>query len=102
MREGDWLAGCTLEDLDLRTEAVVVLGVRRADGRYLGAPGGGTRVLAGDTLIIYGHAGRLRELDRRRAGGEGARRHTEAVREGTRSEMGEEVTAAEREAAPRR
>lgn len=102
VREGDWLAGRTLEDLDLRTEAVIVLGIQRADGRYLGAPDGGTRVLAGDTLIVYGHAGRLHELDRRRAGGEGAHRHAEAVREGTRSEMGEEVTAAEREAAPRR
>src|SRR5919197_3255988 len=36
----DWLAGRTLAELTLRDEGVVVLGVRREHGPYLGAPDG--------------------------------------------------------------
>jgi TrkA-C domain len=77
---GDWVAGRSLDELALRKEGVVVLAVVRSDGSYLGAPDGGTVIAAGDTLIVYGRGGRLRELDRRDEQS-GERAHAEAVRE---------------------
>lgn len=78
---GDWLAGKTLADLKLRDEGILVLGIRRKDGTYIGAPRGWTEIRPGDTLIVYGRAGLLEELCRRRAGPAGDRAHEEAVRE---------------------
>lgn len=77
--EGSWLADRGLRDLDLRSEGVVVLGVSRADGSYVGVPRFDTRIEPGDTLITYGTSERLCEIDRRPAGAEGDRRHDEAV-----------------------
>jgi hypothetical protein len=59
----------------------VVLGVTRSDGRYLGAPTGSTILHPGDNLIVYGRAGRLRELDRRMSGSAGAEARAAAIRE---------------------
>ncbi len=78
---GDWLAGKTLADLKLKEEGILVLGIRRKDGTYIGAPRGWTEIRPGDTLIVYGRAGLLEELCRRRAGPAGDRAHEEAVRE---------------------
>lgn len=77
---GDWIADRSLDELALRKEGVVVLAVVRSDGSYLGAPDGGTVIAAGDTLIVYGRAARLRELDKR-GKHDGAAAHAEAVRE---------------------
>ena len=41
-----------LRELDLAD--LLVLGVHRADGQYLGAPHGDTLIHGGDTLILYG------------------------------------------------
>lgn len=77
----DWLADSTLEELRLRREGVSVLGITRQDGTYVGVPRGSTRVEAGDTLILYGRAEGLAELDERRSGTDGQRQHEEAVAE---------------------
>lgn len=74
-----WLAGKTLSEMSLRHEGVVVLGVSRADGRYVGVPSFETRIEAGDTAIAYGASDRLRELGKRPAGPEGDRAHAEAT-----------------------
>ena len=99
---GDWLAERNLADLDLRDEGVVVLGVVRSSGGYLGAPNGRTTIHAGDNLVLYGRTGRLRELDRRARSADGDRAHDLAVQEHARAagdEVGEEVGAeASREA----
>lgn len=78
---GDWVADRTLADLGLRDEGIVVLGLTRSDGRYLGAPTGSTVIRAGDNLVLYGRGQRLRELDDRRRGDAGAGARAEAVRE---------------------
>ncbi|HEX6229420.1 MAG TPA: TrkA C-terminal domain-containing protein [Solirubrobacterales bacterium] len=77
--EGDWLAGKSLEQLELRKEGVVVLGISRAAGRYVGVPSFDTRIEAGDVAICYGHSDRLCELDGRPAGPQGDRAHAAAV-----------------------
>jgi hypothetical protein len=78
---GDWLVDRTLRDLALQEEGVLVLGVRRPDGSYHGAPSGRTLLRAADTLVVYGRASRLAELDRRREGPEAEWLHAQACAE---------------------
>lgn len=79
VRDGDWAADRTLSDLGLRDEGIVVLGLTRSDGRYVGAPTGASTVQPGDILVVYGRDQQLKELDERPPGPEGDRRHHEAV-----------------------
>ena len=81
VRAEDWVANRTLEELDLREEGVVVLGVTLADGAWVGSPTLETRIHADERLVVYGPGARLRELDRRAAGPEGDRAHADAVTE---------------------
>ena len=76
---GDWMDGRSIAELKLRDEGVLVLGIRRAGGAYRGAPGGATRLRAGDCLVVYSQRAQLAELDRRPAGAVGERHHAEAV-----------------------
>lgn len=78
---GDWIAGQTLGALDLRDEGLLVLGIDRADGTYLGTPRGRDVVRADDTLILYGRRQRIIELDDRRHGSAGQQAHEAAIRE---------------------
>lgn len=75
----DWVANRTLGESELRDEGIVVLGLTRTDGTYLGAPTGATRVHPGDILILYGREDDLKEIDRRAAGGAGDEMHARAV-----------------------
>lgn len=77
----DWLATKTLLELRLPQEGVLVLGVHRAEGAFLGTPTGDTEVRAGDTLILYGPVERIEELDQRRRGKKGDVAHNAAVEE---------------------
>jgi hypothetical protein len=77
----DWLVGKTLADADLSHEGVLVLGITRPDGTYIGAPTGGTRVEALDSLMLYGRAPVLAELDERHFGPDGDRAHRAALEE---------------------
>lgn len=73
VNEDSWLANETLGDLQLRSnEGVVVLGIRRTDGTYIGAPSAGDEITPGDTVVAYGRAERLRELVDRSADDESA------------------------------
>lgn len=78
---GDWVADRTLGELALRDEGVVVLGISRPNGTYLGAPRFDTEIRAHDTLVLYGRSPRLCELDRRPAGPLGDARHAAGVDE---------------------
>jgi len=74
-----WMTGRTLGDLRLRDEGILVLGIVRADGSYLGVPTKKTRIEPGDTVILYGRDGRFAELTGRRRGASGDHAHHEAV-----------------------
>jgi K+/H+ antiporter YhaU regulatory subunit KhtT len=54
VEEGDWLVGRKLSDLRLADGGVHVLGLRRRDGEFAGAPTGPTFVRKGDIMILYG------------------------------------------------
>lgn len=79
VHEGDWVAERTIDELDLREEGVVVLGLTLPDGAWVGSPTLDVHLRDGDRVIAYGPGPRLRELDGRRAGPEGDRAHDEAV-----------------------
>lgn len=95
VREDDWISGRTLAQLALRDEGVIVLGIRRGDGTYLGAPDGTTVPRPGDTLMLYGADETLADLDERRRGTGGELRHVDRVVEHRRRR--EEERAAEDE-----
>jgi len=81
VEEGDWVADRNLAEIRLGDEGVQVLGIRRTDGKYIGAPTGKTVIHAGDTLVVYGKSEQLAELGTRRAGTTGDRAHEERVAE---------------------
>jgi hypothetical protein len=81
VREGDWLADKRLRDCRLSAEGVIVLGIYRESGDYVGAPRADTRVYPGDVLILYGRAANLRELDQRQEDIGGDEAHELAVSE---------------------
>jgi voltage-gated potassium channel len=57
-------AGCTLVDAGLRQRfGVVVVGIRRADGKMDFNPEPETTIRAGDDLVVLGRAGSLKELE---------------------------------------
>ncbi|HEV2753308.1 MAG TPA: TrkA C-terminal domain-containing protein [Solirubrobacteraceae bacterium] len=93
VREGDWLAGTTLGELRLRDEGVVALGLELPGGEYLGAPDFETVVRPGATLVLYGRAERLAELDDRPAGAAGQQAHEQAVAEARSSAKAERERA---------
>lgn len=75
IQPGDWLADRRLDELRLADEGVLVLGIRRPDGHYIGAPDKTTAVREGDTVVVYGRGDALDELDQREAGPRGEREH---------------------------
>ena len=79
VRPGDWIAGKTLQQLKLANEGILVLGVEKPNGDYIGAPRGQTHVEGDDCLILYGRQDALIELDERREGMEGNVQHMLAV-----------------------
>jgi hypothetical protein len=65
VQDEDWVADEQLRQLDLPEEGVLVLGIHRTDGRWIGAPTGETRVRPGDTAVLYGRRDTIAELDQR-------------------------------------
>jgi len=75
----DWLADKSLIELRLPQEGVLVLGIRREGGAWLGTPTGDMEIHGGDTVVIYGPIDRIEELDQRRHGEHGDTAHQAAV-----------------------
>ena len=65
MVPNDWIEGKTLAESELGGEGIIVLGIKRMDGTYLGAPHGKTLVLPKDVLIVYGRISQVEDLDQR-------------------------------------
>lgn len=79
--ENDWIADKTLGEVRLTSEGVLVLGIHRSDGSYLGSPHGKSQVRTGDVLTVYGKRERLEELDLRKRGTDGDEAHEKAIAE---------------------
>jgi hypothetical protein len=81
VNSNDWLANKTLAEAKLRDEGIVVLGIKRPDGLYLGTPKGPQKITPKDIVILYGRVSALEELDRRQLDTRGEQAHVEAVEE---------------------
>lgn len=81
VEEQDWLYDKTLAELQLNDEGVLVLGIKRGNGEYVGAPRGTTRIYQNDTVILYGRAAILESLNKRIKGAVGDKEHSDAVLE---------------------
>jgi len=68
---GAWLADVPLRDLDLPEEGVVVLGIDRADKRWVGAPTGTAALHEGDVVVVYGTREAIDRVGRRRRDSDG-------------------------------
>lgn len=94
----DWIAERTLAEMRLNDEGVLVLGVQRRDGGYVGAPTGTTIAHAGDVLVLYGHQDRIAALDARPQGPKGDAEHEDVTTkqqiEAHEEAVPEEVTGA--------
>jgi len=91
VQEGDWVAGKKLKECQLADEGVTVLGIVRSDGSYVGAPRGSTDIYSGDTLMLYGRAQVLSDLDQRRADLSGEQAHEDAVSEQKEEEARQDI-----------
>lgn len=82
-----WLSNRSLRQLKLRDEGLLVLGVERIGGKFIGTPNGDTVLQEGDSIIIYGRDSIVAELSQRQRGVTGNIEHwqevskTERVRE---------------------
>lgn len=76
-----WLANKRLDEVHLRDEGILVLGIQRSDRTYIGAPNGKTQICEGDLLIVYGREDALSQLDSRCSGSVGDQDHRQAVAE---------------------
>ena len=79
VKPDDWISDKDLNECSLLAEGVLILGLTRKTGAYIGSPNGKTRIEAGDLLTVYGPADRLEELDIRKQGYQGDRAHRIAV-----------------------
>lgn len=89
-----WLVEHQLADLHLPAEGVLVLGVRRADGSFIGAPRGNTEIHEHDTLIVYGYTDVLADLGTRKVGMAGDAAHVELTRKIAERQAEEDLRAA--------
>ena len=91
---GEWLVGRSPAELGV--EGVVVLGIQRAGGRYIGAPPPSIRIEPGDDVIVYGRSDALYELNSRRAGHAGDQAHQVAADAHREIEAAEALAESER------
>ncbi len=68
-----WLANRRLDELAIDREGVLLLGLKRSDGSFVGSPRGRYTLRPGETLVLYGPDARLGELRERLRGAEGDR-----------------------------
>ncbi len=65
VKDGSWLATGSLAEIDLPDEGVLVLGVTRPNGDYVGAPRGDVCLKPGDNVLLYGRSEVLVQLQGR-------------------------------------
>ena len=90
VQQDDWMTERTLDKLNLMDEGILVLGIEKPDGNYLGAPRGSTKLEVNDRVVLYGHQDTIANLDERRAGHSGNWEHVKAVEQHHRVRAAEE------------
>lgn len=80
VKDQSWVAEKTLGEANLKKEGIIVLGIQRDNGTYIGAPHEDTRICVRDRLVLYGLDDDIANLDARLAGSAGDSHHKQAVR----------------------
>ena len=78
VEENDWFANRKLSELNLNSEGVNLLGIKKNNGDYIGVPNGETGMEIGDKLILCGRDKVLQNLNVRKSGPEGEKDHKKA------------------------
>ncbi|MEL7210208.1 MAG: TrkA C-terminal domain-containing protein, partial [Actinomycetota bacterium] len=65
VEDTDWICDVPIEQLALAEEGIVLLGIERTDGRWVGAPNGEAAFRPGDVAVLYGRQASLDRIDRR-------------------------------------
>jgi K+/H+ antiporter YhaU regulatory subunit KhtT len=65
VEEGDFVHGKSLLELPFKENGVIVLGIQRRNGSYIGAPRGTHRFETGDTAIVYGTGEKIERILRK-------------------------------------
>jgi len=63
VREGGYLEGKTVSDERLKEEGIIVLGIERPDGTYIGDLSADSVFQKNDLLIVYGRENAMKSLD---------------------------------------
>ncbi|MFO7852373.1 MAG: TrkA C-terminal domain-containing protein [Bacteroidota bacterium] len=79
--EKHWLLGKTLRNCKLRDEGMIVLGITRSDGTYIGAPQADTEIHKYDILTIYGRTKAMSNLEKRTQTSRGDKAHDKMIKE---------------------
>jgi hypothetical protein len=79
--EDSWVAKKSLREASLPQEGIIVLGIQRDDGTYVGAPQAETRICVGDRLLLYGLDEDIADLNDRLANPAGDADREQAVRD---------------------
>jgi len=96
VEEDDWMANQPLADLNLKDEGIHVIGIRRSDGSYIGAPNGRSEIETDDILVLYGRENQLKQLDERKRGNRGNQEHEASSQEYRNVEAQEKAQDASR------
>lgn len=64
--EKHWLCEKELKEARLLDEGIIVLGITRPDGTYIGTPKADTVIMENDSLIIYGRGETMNKLEKRK------------------------------------
>ncbi len=77
--EGNWLVNKNLRESDITKEGILILGIERGTGTYIGTPKADNIIQVNDRLILYGPIDAVDKVDRRGQGRSGKKAHREAV-----------------------
>lgn len=78
VQSDSWLADKTLAEANIMAEGVLIVGIYRPNGNYVGAPQGETSIHAKDRLVMYGHDDAISQISQRLHGRAGDQAHREA------------------------
>jgi len=85
VEKDDWLENKTLANAKLDEEGVLVLGIRKTSGDYIGIPQADNVFQLNDIITLYGHSEQIDEINKRLAGHKGEISHIEGIK--TNEEM---------------
>jgi len=80
LKSDSWMTDIPLKNLSLSDEGILVIGIHRQDGYFVGSPRGESVAYPGDEVVLYGREEPLKELAERRSGNAGDLQHMENVK----------------------